>query len=118
MDGATTCHKQEEAAFPFHPTSLYESVFSLVIQTLKDVDPTRKCFRMVGGVLVERTVNEVLPALVNNHEQVSFKLLTKVLFPTVENSVSLCSDLVFQHYFQHQVTVYIYSLEHSFNKGP
>lgn len=42
----------------------------LVIETLKDVAPERKCFRMVGGVLVERTVKDVLPALVNNKEQV------------------------------------------------
>ncbi len=84
-DGATTCHKQEEVAFRFHPASLYESVFSLVIQTLKDVDPTRKCFRMVGGVLVERTVNEVLPALVNNHEQVSYN----------ESAVLYCTEFSF-----------------------
>ncbi|XP_048214002.1 prefoldin subunit 2 isoform X2 [Perognathus longimembris pacificus] len=44
---------------------------SLVIDTLKEVDETRKCFRMVGGVLVERTVKEVLPALENNKEQAS-----------------------------------------------
>ncbi|KAM9401224.1 prefoldin subunit 2-like isoform 2-T2 [Salvelinus alpinus] len=44
---------------------------SLVIETLKDVDPTRKCFRLVGGVLVERTVKEVLPALGSNKEQIS-----------------------------------------------
>ncbi|XP_021433504.2 prefoldin subunit 2 [Oncorhynchus mykiss] len=44
---------------------------SLVIETLKDVDPTRKCFRLVGGVLVERTVKEVLPALESNKEQIS-----------------------------------------------
>ncbi|KAK7909922.1 hypothetical protein WMY93_014606 [Mugilogobius chulae] len=44
---------------------------SLVIDTLKDVDPSRKCFRLVGGVLVERTVKEVLPALENNKEQIS-----------------------------------------------
>lgn len=43
---------------------------SLVIETLKDVDPSRKCFRLVGGVLVERTVKEVLPALETNKEQV------------------------------------------------
>uniref|UniRef100_A0A8C3UNN7 Prefoldin subunit 2 n=1 Tax=Catharus ustulatus TaxID=91951 RepID=A0A8C3UNN7_CATUS len=47
---------------------------SLVIETLREVDPTRKCFRMVGGVLVERTVKEVLPALESNREQIS-KLL-------------------------------------------
>ncbi|KAL0970132.1 hypothetical protein UPYG_G00237580 [Umbra pygmaea] len=44
---------------------------SLVIETLKEVDPTRKCFRLVGGVLVERTVKEVLPALESNKEQIS-----------------------------------------------
>uniref|UniRef100_A0A4W3H4J2 Prefoldin subunit 2 n=1 Tax=Callorhinchus milii TaxID=7868 RepID=A0A4W3H4J2_CALMI len=42
----------------------------LVIDTLKEVEPTRKCYRMVGGVLVERTVKEVLPALEINKEQV------------------------------------------------
>lgn len=47
--------------------------FSLVIDTLKEVDPSRKCFRLVGGVLVERTVKEVLPALENNKEQVMKK---------------------------------------------
>ncbi|XP_060594563.1 prefoldin subunit 2-like [Ruditapes philippinarum] len=41
----------------------------LVIETLKEVDEQRKCFRLVGGVLVERTVKDVLPALVNNKEQ-------------------------------------------------
>uniref|UniRef100_A0A1A8SI10 Prefoldin subunit 2 n=1 Tax=Nothobranchius rachovii TaxID=451742 RepID=A0A1A8SI10_9TELE len=44
---------------------------SLVIETLKEVDPSRKCFRLVGGVLVERTVKEVLPALENNKEKIS-----------------------------------------------
>ncbi|XP_034020818.1 prefoldin subunit 2 [Thalassophryne amazonica] len=44
---------------------------SLVIDTLKEVDPSRKCFRLVGGVLVERTVKEVLPALENNKEQIT-----------------------------------------------
>ncbi|XP_034955125.1 prefoldin subunit 2 [Zootoca vivipara] len=43
----------------------------LVLETLREVDPTRKCYRMVGGVLVERTVKEVLPALENNKEQIN-----------------------------------------------
>ncbi|XP_030635941.1 prefoldin subunit 2 [Chanos chanos] len=47
------------------------SEHSLVIDTLQEVDPSRKCYRMVGGVLVERTVKEVLPALENNKEQIS-----------------------------------------------
>ena len=40
------------------------------------MEKDRKCFRMIGGVLVERTVNEVLPALEQNREQVRFKQLT------------------------------------------
>ena len=54
----------------------------LVIETLQDVDKDRKCFRMVGGVLVERTVKEVLPALVTNRDQVqqfTFKIHTNIL---------------------------------------
>ncbi|XP_066424255.1 prefoldin subunit 2 isoform X5 [Molothrus aeneus] len=56
---------------------------TLVIETLREVDPTRKCFRMVGGVLVERTVKEVLPALESNREQISTltKSLSFPLFP-------------------------------------
>ncbi|KAF9353277.1 hypothetical protein BGX34_011654 [Mortierella sp. NVP85] len=41
---------------------------TLVIDTLTPLDPDRKCFRLVGGVLVERTVKEVLPALKTNQE--------------------------------------------------
>nr|CAG4642955.1 EOG090X0L97 [Evadne anonyx] len=41
----------------------------LVIETLTGVDGDRKCFRMVGEVLVERTVKEVLPALILHRDQ-------------------------------------------------
>ena len=44
---------------------------NIVIETLGGVDADRKCFRMVGGVLVERTVKEVLPALVSNRDKMS-----------------------------------------------
>lgn len=52
---------------------------SLVIETLKDMEPGRKCFRLVGGVLVERTVQEVLPALRSNAEKVRHNPPTLVL---------------------------------------
>ncbi|KAL0075638.1 Prefoldin beta-like protein [Phycomyces blakesleeanus] len=39
----------------------------LVIDSISPLEPGRKCFRMVGGVLVERTVKEVLPALETNY---------------------------------------------------
>ena len=41
-----------------------------MIETLKTVDKDRKCFRMVGGILSERTVNDVLPKLESNRIQV------------------------------------------------
>ena len=44
--------------------------FRLVIETLEGVEKDRKCFRMVGGVLVERKVGEVEPALVSNRDKV------------------------------------------------
>ncbi len=47
---------------------------SLVLATLDEVlaeEPDRKCFRLVGGVLVERTVKDVVPALKTNRDGVS-----------------------------------------------
>jgi len=41
---------------------------SLVIGAIEKLEPSRKCFRLVGGVLVERTVGEVLPAVRRNKD--------------------------------------------------
>ncbi|ORX52500.1 Prefoldin beta-like protein [Piromyces finnis] len=43
----------------------------LVIQTLKPLSGDRKCFRLIHGVLVERTVKDVLPAVENNLEGIN-----------------------------------------------
>ncbi|KKK17182.1 hypothetical protein P175DRAFT_0436417 [Aspergillus ochraceoroseus IBT 24754] len=40
----------------------------LVIDTLEPLPEDRKCFRMVNGVLVERTVSDVLPSLKTNSD--------------------------------------------------
>ncbi|KAF7504377.1 hypothetical protein GJ744_002434 [Endocarpon pusillum] len=50
----------------------------LVIETLQPLPDDRKCFRMINGVLVERTVKDVLPNLKTNSDglkQVLDKLL-------------------------------------------
>lgn len=44
------------------------SEHSLVINAIQPLDPSRRCYRMIGGVLVERTVKEVLPAVQRNKE--------------------------------------------------
>merc|ERR1712095_154469 len=48
----------------------------LVIETLEKTDKDRRCFRLVGGVLVERKVGEVEPALVSNKEKLTTLITT------------------------------------------
>jgi prefoldin subunit 2 len=48
------------------------SAYRLVLDAFKKVDPTRKCFRLIGGVLVERTVQEIQPSLEENLANVRF----------------------------------------------
>ncbi|KAK0746041.1 Prefoldin beta-like protein [Schizothecium vesticola] len=40
----------------------------LVLETLEPLSGDRKCFRLINGVLVERTVKDVVPALQTNAE--------------------------------------------------
>ncbi|XP_050035428.1 prefoldin subunit 2 isoform X1 [Dermacentor andersoni] len=44
---------------------------NLVAEALQKVDGDRRCYRMVGGVLVERTVKDILPAVERNKENIS-----------------------------------------------
>lgn len=48
-----------------------------VIDTLKNVDENRKCFRLIGGVLCERTVKDVLPQLHDSVEQLEKVISSK-----------------------------------------
>jgi len=41
---------------------------SLVVSAIDKLESTRRCYRLVGGVLVERTVGEVLPAVTKNRD--------------------------------------------------
>mmetsp|Transcript_13771 Transcript_13771/g.24873 ORF Transcript_13771/g.24873 Transcript_13771/m.24873 type:complete len:134 (+) Transcript_13771:148-549(+) len=61
------CVSRKQASFvsfTFFPH--YSHPFRLVINTIKDLDPSRRCFRLIGGILVERTIKEVLPAVQKN----------------------------------------------------
>ncbi|KIW04091.1 uncharacterized protein PV09_04908 [Verruconis gallopava] len=50
----------------------------LVLETLEPLPGDRKCFRMINGVLVERTVKDVVPALRTNSDGLK-KLLEDLL---------------------------------------
>jgi len=66
-----------------HPVNFYSS---LVIKTLDEIlpkDPKRKCFRLIGGVLVEQTVEDVAPNLKTNLGGVSYLLPPFLLHLTI-----------------------------------
>mmetsp|Transcript_24048 Transcript_24048/g.65057 ORF Transcript_24048/g.65057 Transcript_24048/m.65057 type:complete len:138 (-) Transcript_24048:452-865(-) len=44
------------------------SEHNLVISTLEPLEPNRRCFRMIGEVLVERTNAEVLQAVIQSRD--------------------------------------------------
>jgi prefoldin subunit 2 len=48
----------------------------LVEETLEPLDPDRRAFRLVGGVLVERTVKEVLPSVKQNRDNLEQVIAT------------------------------------------
>eukprot|EP01113_Clastostelium_recurvatum_P041485 TRINITY_DN6595_c0_g1_i2.p1 TRINITY_DN6595_c0_g1~~TRINITY_DN6595_c0_g1_i2.p1 ORF type:complete len:127 (-),score=16.70 TRINITY_DN6595_c0_g1_i2:92-472(-) len=41
---------------------------TLVINSIENLDPARKCWRLVGAILVGRSVGEVLPAVKRNRD--------------------------------------------------
>ena len=46
-----------------------------VIKTLEPVESSRRAFRLIGGVLVEKTAGEVLPAVTEQKEQLNKLIL-------------------------------------------
>lgn len=38
----------------------------MVIETLKNVDENRTCYRLIGGILTERKVKDILPVLIEH----------------------------------------------------
>lgn len=45
----------------------------LVINTISSMDGDRKAFRLIGGVLIQQTVGDVLPAVTTHQAMVSLK---------------------------------------------
>jgi prefoldin subunit 2 len=48
----------------------------LVEDTLEPLDPSRRAYRLVGEILVERTVREVLPSVRENREHLEKTIAT------------------------------------------
>ena len=67
-----------------------------MIETLDPLDKGRKCFRMIGGVLTQRTVGDVLPALQQNQEGVSLKV---IFFLFLFSVFIFCFRFLFLFYF-------------------
>ena len=61
--------EQRNVGMKISDIEMDQNEHKLVIETLQDLDPSRRCFRMVGGVLVERDVGSVLPTLRVNFER-------------------------------------------------
>lgn len=70
----------------------------LVLETLEPLPADRKCFRMINGVLVERTVKEVVPALKTNSDGLK-KVLDELIsqYKTKQDEMDkwkVCSSIV------------------------
>lgn len=42
----------------------------MVIDTIKPLDENRVCYRLIGGILVKKTIKEVLPQVTQNQQGV------------------------------------------------
>merc|ERR1712156_1056893 len=71
----------------------------LVAETLKKAEPERKAWRLVGGVLTERTVGEVLPALENQIENLS------TVIKTLEEQMETKAKEITAYREKHQILV-------------
>ncbi|CBY40353.1 unnamed protein product [Oikopleura dioica] len=59
------CNQQRQLQTKLAEIRMERGEHDIVAETLKNVPAERKCWRLVGGVLTERKVSEVLPALEN-----------------------------------------------------
>ena len=64
-----------------------------MIETLEKQEKDKRCFRLVGGVLVERKVGEVEPALVSNRDKVRLILIFLKRFLKLKNKAHLQNNL-------------------------
>merc|ERR1711962_174646 len=71
----------------------------LVADSLRKAEPERKAWRLVGGVLTERTVGEALPALENQIENLS------TVIKTLEEQMETKAKEITAYREKHQILV-------------
>jgi prefoldin subunit 2 len=74
----------------------------LVEKTLEPLDPERRAYRLVGGVLVERTVKEVLPSVTANRENLEKVIAT--LQERLDKKQKETTDFQTKHNLQTEAT--------------
>lgn len=72
-----------------------------VIMTLQGLPSSRKAFRMIGGVLIERTVEEVLPAVTLNRNGVAQVL--EQLNANIQQKEAAANELQVEGCFTHTI---------------
>ncbi|KAF8456302.1 Prefoldin [Terfezia claveryi] len=55
--------EEHKLGSPYSQSYHQMTPYVLVLDTLAPISKDRKCFRLINGVLVERTVDDVVPAL-------------------------------------------------------
>mmetsp|Transcript_25546 Transcript_25546/g.35130 ORF Transcript_25546/g.35130 Transcript_25546/m.35130 type:complete len:126 (-) Transcript_25546:127-504(-) len=58
----------QQIATKISELTLEKDEHKLVLESLSKLESERKAFRLIGGVLVEKTVGEVQPAVTQNYE--------------------------------------------------
>ena len=70
----------QQIAAKIQELNLERDEHKLVVDTLVKLEPERKAFRLIGGVLVERTVVEVLPAVQQHYDGVRVNFVESKYF--------------------------------------
>ncbi|VDM32373.1 unnamed protein product [Hydatigera taeniaeformis] len=84
---------------------------NMVIKVLKNVDSERKCFRLIDGVLVERQVKHVLPALIANEKKASpFCFLTRLR--VIARRMAEALEVLRRQFDEKGIELQVYKEEH------
>jgi len=85
-------HQSQQLASKISELEMSRNEHRLVEETLRPLDPDRRAFRLVGSILVERNVAEVLPSVTLNRENVRESV--EFLFPFLSLTLAAHPHLV------------------------